>query len=185
MEEQTSQQNQPEQSVGQTKQPKPSSASKFLKYVISAILMIIGVVVIIWFFIQIYSGKEVDMSQNFLKINNRVVSNTNTATNQTIDNEAIKRDEQRISDIKKIQQALADYKKDKGNYPEKMEELVSSKYLSELLKNPTPGGIDYVYTPIGSLPAQYYDLAYSLEVGTDEVKEPGDHIANPDGIAYP
>lgn len=98
------------------------------------------------------------------------------------DPNAVSRDEQRIADIKRIQEALVEFKSDRGNYPEKMEELAPD-YLSEIPKNPTPGGIDYIYTPIGALPAQYYDLAYELEVGTSEVKDAGTHIANPEGIA--
>lgn len=98
--------------------------------------------------------------------------------------EAVSRDEQRVADIKKIQDALAKFKNEKGNYPEKIEDLVPT-YLSEIPKNPAPGGIDYVYTPIGKLPAEYYDLAYELEAGTAEVKDAGTHIASPDLIANP
>jgi len=89
-----------------------------------------------------------------------------------------------LADIEAIRSALKKYNDDEGNYPEKMEDLVTGGYLAELPKNPTPGGMDYVYTPIGALPAKYYDLAYSLETGTEELSA-GDHIANPDNITYP
>lgn len=165
--------------------PKLSPVMKILKYIISTVLIVIGIAVIVWFFIQVYSGKEITFDASLLNSSRSLNSNINITNTVVSNSESIKRDEQRISDIKKIQKALADYNKDKGNYPEKMEELVTAKYLAELPKNPTPGGIDYVYTPIGSLPAKYYDLAYSLEVGTEEVKDAGEHIANPDGIAVP
>ena len=100
------------------------------------------------------------------------------------DPDAVSRDEQRIVDIKSIQDALVKYKDATGNYPEQMNELMPD-YLSEIPANPEPGGIDYIYTPIGKLPAQYYDLAYELEAGTSEVEGAGTHIANPDGIANP
>lgn len=96
---------------------------------------------------------------------------------------AQKRDEQRLEDIKRIRAALEKYKNENGNYPDDYPQL-TPRYLSAWPTNPTPGGAEYVYTPIGSLPASYYDLSYVLESGAEGV-EAGDHIAGPDGIAVP
>lgn len=93
------------------------------------------------------------------------------------------RDTQRLADIKKIQDALESYKKDKNSYPETLEELVSA-YISTLPENPSPGGEPYTYTPIGTQPYNYYDISYTLEVGVDDVTL-GAHTANPEGVAKP
>lgn len=77
------------------------------------------------------------------------------------------RDEKRLSDIKSLQNALELYQAENSSYPNSLEELDII-----LPVNPTPGGKDYVYTPIGSLPAQYYDLCFTLE-------EEGDKCVNP------
>ena len=68
------------------------------------------------------------------------------------------RDQKRTADIAAIKQALELYKVDNGSYPPTLEELDII-----LPTNPTPGGKDYSYTPIGSLPAQFYDLCFELE----------------------
>lgn len=168
--------------------------NKLPKKIISIILIIIGIIIIGGFFWFVFSQEEVTFmggtTNSSKEVNgtadtNTNISNANTIPEEQKDNpEAKARDEQRITQVKEIQSALSSFYKDKGNYPEKMDELVSEGYLSEIPKNPTPGGIDYVYTPIGSLPAQYYDLAYSLEVGTDGV-EAGEQIANPSSIGQP
>lgn len=171
------------------RQSKPNS---LVKLIISVILIIAGIALIIWFFYVIFSGEEVVFNGVLTNLPEKTVNDseiTNSSSERAIeiieDGSEIKaRDEQRITHIEKIRSALKKYYNDNGNYPEKMEELVTGGYLSKLPKNPTPGGIDYVYTPIGSLPAKYYDLAYSLEVGTSEISA-GEHIANPDSIAYP
>lgn len=93
------------------------------------------------------------------------------------------RDKQRLTDIRSIQAAIELYKADNDNYPDSSGDLIPD-YLSAWLVNPAPGGADYIYTPIGSLPAQYYDLSYELEAGTEGIIE-GVHVANPDGIAVP
>lgn len=108
--------------------------------------------------------------------------NTNTAETVT-DDSAQARDTQRVADVKALQTALELYNTDKQAYPDTFDGLVPT-YLKVLPTNPTPGGSDYVYTPIGSLPAKFYDLSYTLEVGTDDVSA-GQHIATPKGIAQP
>lgn len=156
-------------------------------------LLIILVIVIIfsvsWL---VYSGlmdKGIDQNVNASDIdvnnlNSGMEANTNTAIITNNDPEAKKRDDERLTEVEDIRIKLAEYYEDKGNYPESLEQLVTEGYFTEIPVNPTPGGMDYIYTPIGSLPAMFYDLAYSLEVGT-ETLEPGEHVANPENIAFP
>lgn len=96
---------------------------------------------------------------------------------------AKERDKVRKADVEKLQGALKKYFDAKKNYPDTLEGLVPT-YISEIPKNPTPGGSDYTYTPIGSLPASFYDLTYTLEAGVDDV-EAGLHSATPKGVAQP
>lgn len=93
------------------------------------------------------------------------------------------RDKKRLEDIKRLQVALSAYYKDKKEYPGELTDLMP-KYIEAIPGNPNPGGINYSYTPIGSEPYTFYDLAYQLEVGTEGV-EPGWHDATPNGIAQP
>ena len=127
--------------------------------------------------------------------------NENENTNQAVANENVNlgveeaepteeaetgaglRDLQRVMHVRIIQGSLINYKEANGHYPDTSNDLIPD-YLASWPVNPTPGGADYVYTPIGSLPAQYYDLSYELEVGAEGITE-GVHIANPDGIAVP
>ena len=97
--------------------------------------------------------------------------------------DAQKRDQQRLADVESLQKALQAYFDGKKAYPDTIEGLVPD-YIAALPKNPTPGGIDYTYTPIGKLPATFYDLSYELEVGANDV-EAGVHTATSKGIAQP
>lgn len=128
--------------------------------------------------------------------NENLNENTNQVTNENANlgveeaeptvesqSEAEARDTQRLAHVRIIQAAIGLYKTDNGHYPDSFSDLMPD-YLLAWPANPTPGGADYVYTPIGSLPAQYYDLSYELEVGTEGIIE-GMHVANPDGIAVP
>lgn len=93
--------------------------------------------------------------------------------------EALKRDEERIAEVGQIQTALELYLADKGNYPETGDELVPD-YLEVW---PTdPGEYEYVYTPIGALPAKFYDVSFDLEVGSGEMLA-GSQTVSPDEIA--
>ena len=160
------------------------------KKVVSVILMIVGIVLIVWFSVVTFSDDAIDqqttanLDTDTLITNEAVDNNTNTSENSIKDPDALKRDEERVLEIEDIRGKLASYNTDNGNYPENLDELIVEGYYEELPVNPTPGGIDYVYTPIGSLPAKFYDLAYSLEAGIDDLDE-GEHIANPDSIAFP
>ncbi|MBU0670788.1 MAG: hypothetical protein ABH835_02320 [Patescibacteria group bacterium] len=88
------------------------------------------------------------------------------------------RDSRRLADIKNIQGGLDLFFLDNEYYPETLEPLVEGGYLPNIPKDPTPEERAYVYTPIGSSPAQYYDLSFKLEVGTDDYPE-GLNIVNP------
>jgi type II secretory pathway pseudopilin PulG len=91
------------------------------------------------------------------------------------------RDAKRLNDVRAISTALESYRGDKGNYPTELSSLVP-QYLPNIPENPTPGGLSYDYTPIGSEPYTYYSLYYNLEAGSGDVIS-GDHEATPDGIA--
>lgn len=169
------------------KKPKLNNSTKLI---VSIILIVIGVTLITWFLCTVFTGNETVSNMEATNISQESAEeaeNTNAATveeNEATASEAKTRDDQRIAGVEELRAKLKMYFDDKGNYPETMDELVNEGYLTELPQNPTPGGIDYVYTPIGSLPAKYYDLAYSLEVGANDM-EAGEHVANPDYIAYP
>lgn len=91
---------------------------------------------------------------------------------------AKKRDEQRVADIRTIRKALANFEREKGFYPSELSALVP-EYLPEIPQDPLKS--EYAYTPIGALPAEYYDLNYSMEVGVLGFQF-GDHNATPDDL---
>ena len=168
---------------------KPSLNKKIIPSIIVAVIII----AVAWYLFADSSDSASDNNNSFVSDSNTsITDNTNDIVNDNVniakvennDPDAIKRDEERVVEIKDIREKLDSFNTDKGNYPENLEELVTEGYYSDLPVNPTPGGIDYVYTPIGSLPAKFYDLAYTLEAGTDEL-EAGEHIANPDSISFP
>lgn len=97
-----------------------------------------------------------------------------------VDVEAQNRDAERVARITQMRDALEAYKKTNDAYPETLEVLVTSAYLSAIPKD--MDDTDFSYTPIGALPAQYYDLCYTLEVGVGVITS-GYHCANPDGLA--
>ncbi|MFH1235395.1 MAG: hypothetical protein V1685_00455 [Parcubacteria group bacterium] len=128
---------------------------------------------------------------------NQVITNEGTVNTNTIIDlsqvnanltgedlaQAKSRDEKRVNDIRSFQAALEKYKDERDAYPDTLIALVPD-YLDGLPGNPSPGGITYTYTPIGSSPYTYYDLSYVLEVGVDDITI-GDHSATPDGVATP
>lgn len=100
----------------------------------------------------------------------------------TVDLEAQARDAERVARLTTIRDALEAYKNTNAAYPENVDTLLTSAYLSAIPKDIDES--DFSYTPIGALPAQYYDLCYTLEVGVGAITT-GYHCANPDGIANP
>lgn len=98
-----------------------------------------------------------------------------------VDPAAQTRDTDRMALVTQIRGALKAYKVKNAAFPDKLELLLDG-FLTTTPKD--PDGSDFSYTPIGVLPAQFYDLCYSLEVGVDGV-EAGYHCATPDGVAQP
>lgn len=94
--------------------------------------------------------------------------------------DAKKRDEQRMKDIQSIVNALDKHLEAVDSYPELMDALVP-RYIDALPADPTPDESEYHYTPIGRAPWNFYELSYTLEVGTDDIG-PGYHTATPDGL---
>ncbi|MFA6525534.1 MAG: hypothetical protein WCT33_04690 [Patescibacteria group bacterium] len=171
-------------------QQKNSGISKSSQKKVILIILAMAIIVTVWLLFGNSENNNVNQQNtnladaDALLLNSSMDENINTTRVVNNDPEAKSRDEERLTEIEDIRTKLAKFNTDKGNYPETLEELVTEGYYEELPVNPTPGGIDYVYTPIGSLPAKFYDLAYSLEAGTTEL-EPGEHIANPENIAFP
>lgn len=91
------------------------------------------------------------------------------------------RDLQRLNHMKTLRSALSAYKQDKGNYPETLDNLVPD-YIDAVPTNPGPGGQDYNYTGIGASPYQYFEVAYVLEVGAENIAA-GLHVMSPDALA--
>jgi hypothetical protein len=113
-------------------------------------------------------------------INNTAPAPTNFLTGALLQ-EAKARDAKRLGDISTIMTALTSYQGDNGGYPDELIALIP-EYLDSVPENPTPKGVTYSYTPIGTAPYSYYSLNYNLEVGSGDVIA-GDHEASPDGIA--
>jgi len=90
------------------------------------------------------------------------------------------RDGIRIEHVKLFRTALATYHGDNEKYPETVAELVPD-YLESIPENPSPGGLTYNYTGIGSSPFRYYEFAYKLEVGVENISA-GLHVASPDSL---
>lgn len=117
-------------------------------------------------------------------VNQEVAEGGNEATEDeevVVDVEAQTRDSERVARVTEIQQALEAYKVANNAFPELLENLREG-FLAEIPKD--VDGDEFSYTPIGALPAQFYDLCYELEVGTTEIVA-GYHCASPEGIAHP
>lgn len=123
-------------------------------------------------------------------------TNETVAINETIDpppvedlteqekSDAQSRDQQRLDDINTLTIALDDYVNNNGYYPDTIDEIVPD-YISELPIDPMPEIYEYSYTCIGSTgPCVYYDLSYTLEIGTDDLPA-GMNLESPDEIATP
>lgn len=118
------------------------------------------------------------VNENTNTVPEEVEEETESALDELQSSGSKARDVARLADITTIQVALELYKAAQGSYPTNLDELVNQEYLNAVPENPTPGGQTYTYTPIGSLPAQYYDLCYELEEGTDQ-EEAGYHCVSP------
>ena len=164
------------------------------KRVVSIIVIaviIIGGGIGLYYYSRSQSGKNTDQTTS----EDWNINSTSDNTNENANAEAVpstqltgpmlelakSRDAKRVSDIRAIVSALESYKGDQGSYPAELKSLIP-KYLPNIPENPTPGGLSYDYTPIGSSPYSYYSLYYNLEAGSGDIGA-GDHEATPDGIA--
>lgn len=164
--------------------PKTGKTSKIPVMMVIAVLAIVGL-----FAYSIWADREEteptdDIDMNVTVEQNQGVSSTPPQQlSETEREQGRQRDQQRLAHIKQIRDALERSKNDKGGYPESLSMLVPD-YLAAIPVNPSPNGMEYSYTPIGSAPYTYYDLNYSLEVGAEDVSY-GNHTASPEGIAFP
>ncbi|MEK7540092.1 MAG: hypothetical protein AAB558_02495 [Patescibacteria group bacterium] len=129
------------------------------------------------------ANQEVTQANVNVNVNGETIGG-NEATEETaaeVDVEAQNRDTERVARITQIQQALESYRAAHQSFPEVLDGLREG-FLNEIPKD--VDGDDFSYTPIGALPAQFYDLCYELEVGTDSITS-GYHCASPEGIAHP
>ena len=116
-----------------------------------------------------WGGDDIDNHANTIKDINEgldefefdeVDENVNLNTNQPelTEDETIAaqaRDEERVEKVAQIETALELYLADNGSYPETSDELVSD-YLNAWPLD--PGEFEYVYTPIGALPAKFKEV---------------------------
>lgn len=149
-----------------------------------------AILVFVWILIAVLFGYSLWVEKD---------SNTNTApTETTIESpdaeevaeaiemteqqrkQALVRDGIRIEHVKSFRTALATYHGDNEKYPETVADLVPD-YLESIPENPSPGGLTYNYTGIGSSPFRYYEFAYKLEVGVENISA-GLHVASPDSL---
>ncbi|MFA6198306.1 MAG: hypothetical protein WC734_04100 [Patescibacteria group bacterium] len=165
--------------------------TKRIILIIVIAIIIIGGGIGLYYYSRSQSDKDADQTASDDWSANVNSSNTNENANNDIMPStqltgpmlelARSRDAKRLSDVRAISSALEAYRGDKGNYPTELSSLVP-QYLPNIPENPTPGGLAYDYTPIGSEPYTYYSLYYNLEAGSGDVIS-GDHEATPDGIA--
>lgn len=151
-------------------------------------LFLAVVVGIFWYFtrdggVLAPTGNE-NVNGSFVANTNQPVTTNTTNTGTIIDQVARARDLQRVNDVRLLQGAITEFYGDRGVYPASFDDLLAEEYMAQLPENPTPGGIAYVYTPIGAEPFRFYTISYQLEVGVEDVAA-GDHTANPNGIAQP
>lgn len=94
-------------------------------------------------------------------------------------NNAVDRDTQRLANVQTIMEALEKHLDEVGSYPESINDLVP-RYIDALPTGPNDDD-QYLYTPIGRAPYTFFDLTYTLEIGTDDIT-PGAHTASPGAI---
>lgn len=155
------------------------------------ILVVFGIVVIIAAAIYALSLKDDDVDITISGPVNSSIDNDETLDPPPVEDlteqeklEAENRDQTRIEDIDQIKSALDDFVADNNYYPDTIDEIVPD-YISELPIDPMPESYEYSYTCIGSVdPCLYYDLSYTLEVGTDDLPA-GLNLESPEEIATP
>ncbi len=157
-----------------------------------AILVVVWVAIITLFGYSLWLGRdraddEANLGGQGAALESAGNSNTAEGTVPSLSDEertlAESRDLKRLADMKMMRAILESYQKDKGYYPNTLDDL-KPDYLENLPVNPTPGGAEYVYTGIGVAPYGLYDMTYELEVGAEDI-EAGAHVMSTSGIAAP
>lgn len=157
-------------------------ASKSNLVVIIAVLVVVGLIVLVvaYVFIKSKTSNNVDMNGNGAVLERKMIEEENfsdEAVKSKVDIEALEvevpepilsgdeqrniRDSQRITDIQNLRSALDDYYSEFSEYPVILDKLIETRFISELPKNPEPGGDRYVYEL--SVDYQSYTLDYVLE----------------------
>ena len=154
------------------------------------ILVIIGIIIIVAAAIYAFvMDEEVDITIS--GPTNSIISTNETLEPPLVEDlteaeksEAEVRDQTRLEDIDAMRSALQEFLDANGYYPTTLDEIVPD-YLSEIPTDPLSEKYEYNYTCIGSAdPCVYYDLSYTLEVGTEELSA-GLNLESPDEIATP
>lgn len=101
------------------------------------------------------------------------------------------RDAKRVSDIKQVQTALELFFNDASSYPTSADQGTAitwgaTTYMAAVPSNPTPGGTNYAYNPLGVWPnSTSYTLTYTTEGQVGDITcttYPCLHTASPSGI---
>jgi len=162
------------------------SEQKKKSYKVPAILVFVWVLIIILFGYSLFIDKDADTNTTPTETTTTIESPDAESVAAAVEmteqqkEQARVRDGIRVEHVKSFRSALALYQADHEKYPETVTDLVPD-YLESIPGNPSPGGVTYNYTGIGSSPYRYYELAYKLEVGTQNISA-GLHVASPDSL---
>ncbi|MBU1148910.1 hypothetical protein KKI23_02350 [Patescibacteria group bacterium] len=159
------------------------SNNKIIIIIVVAVVLLVVGFLFMWLRSNREDNPETTNTTSEATVNGEETTETNTNTVEASTSPlAQSRDAKRVSDIRAIIASLESHLTTNEQYPMTLSELIDGGYLGTLPVNPTPGGRDYSYTPIGSAPYKSYDLCYSLETNAMEGIEVGDHCATPSGI---
>ncbi len=153
-------------------------------YKVPVILVFVWVLIAVLFGYSLWIDKDIDTNTTptetaIESLDAEEVARAIEMTEQQKEQARI-RDGIRIEHVKSFRTALATYHGDNEKYPEIVADLVPD-YLESIPENPSPGGLTYNYTGIGSSPFRYYEFAYKLEVGVENISA-GLHVASPDSL---
>ncbi len=112
------------------------------------------------------------------KVDTRADINSSDPLTSQLRSAAASRDKRRLADVQALRQALDLSKGDHGAYPEALAGLVPD-YFATVPHDPKTL-LPYGYTVIGS-GGDFYDLTYTLEVGSDGIVA-GEHTATPEAL---
>jgi len=169
--------------MGYMEEAKPEQKKK--SYKVPSILIFVWVLIIILFGYSLWIDKD-DTNTNTTATKTTIESPDADEVAEAIEMTEQQREQARVRDgiriehIKSFRSALESYNADHGKYPEAVVDLIPD-YLESIPENPSPGGLAYNYTGIGSSPFRYYEIAYKLEVGIENISS-GLHVASPDSL---